>query len=297
MARRVDDDRIRSIIGEVEKPSFVWQQQFDGFGETLHKLARCDWNAVPEPDLWEYFNDLAYVEHLQPELFRHLFPSCVKYWYDTLLDNRTAEAGSAEFHLALHRGRIIGRMLDDQQRSRLYDIFVDGLLDRIDAEDGSWFGSRSAAGHSAIWRFNSLGYIAPLTDLIWQRWWTLDSRGKCITAVMYASGLIYIDADNPIYPEWTPQKGGGGPYLTESDCTIYDAGWLPENIAALENTLTVDFILDRLRVAAGRLADDPVAATASRIAADAQQRREIIEIRISDLLSEMGRPALDHARW
>ena len=297
MKRRVDNERIRAIIGKVAKPEKVWQRQFDHFDDTLRQIARCDWDAVPEADLWEYFNDLAYVEDLQPDLFRHLFPTCVKFWYDTLIRSASAEAGSAEFHHALHRGQILWLMLTPHQRDRTFDVFIDGMMDRIDLEDGSWFGRRCKCSHSIVARFNSLGYIAPITASLLGQWGSLDRHGKSVAAVMYASGLVYFEGENPIYPKHTCEEGGGGPYLTESDSTILDAPWLPENLEALQQTLSAGFIVDSLAVAASNLRDHAVAGVAARIAADAAERQELIELRLSELVGDLARPALQHELW
>ena len=42
---------------------------------------------------------------------------------------------------------------------------------------------------------------------------------------MYASGLIYLKGENPIYKASTPERGGGGPYLTEIDSPLFDRAW------------------------------------------------------------------------
>jgi hypothetical protein len=74
---RITRDRFVNLLGPAPKPRTVWQEQFDGFNEKLSDLAQMDWDRVPDDYLWYYFLDLAYVE-LQPDLFRHLFPTCLK---------------------------------------------------------------------------------------------------------------------------------------------------------------------------------------------------------------------------
>jgi hypothetical protein len=54
---RVTKSRFRDVLGATPKPSTVWQRQFDGFNDTLRGLARREWDAVPEQDLWEYFHE------------------------------------------------------------------------------------------------------------------------------------------------------------------------------------------------------------------------------------------------
>ena len=59
------------------KPRAVWQKQFDGFHGDLQRMAQLDWDKIPESDLWYFFHDMAYMD-LQPDLFRHAFPTCLK---------------------------------------------------------------------------------------------------------------------------------------------------------------------------------------------------------------------------
>ena len=90
-----------------------------------------EWDRVPDRHLFSYFDDLAYVS-LQPDLFRHLFPACLKYWYDTLMRN---EADN-NFHYGLIQGQVSENMLTESERVALYNLFRDGMLDRIEAERG-----------------------------------------------------------------------------------------------------------------------------------------------------------------
>src|SRR5207302_5957368 len=99
-----------NILGPAPKPQKTWEEQLDYFNDKLGEMARMDWDRVPDDYLWYYFHDLAYVE-LQPDLFRHLFPACLRYWYDTLMRNEDATYGDSDFHNALMRGQILERML------------------------------------------------------------------------------------------------------------------------------------------------------------------------------------------
>ena len=94
-----------------------------------------DWDRVPDDYLWYYFHDLAYVE-LQADLFPHLFPACLRYWYETLMRNEAPSLGDSDFHYSLMRGQILENMLSESERQSLYDFFRDGFLDRIEAERG-----------------------------------------------------------------------------------------------------------------------------------------------------------------
>ena len=222
---RITKSRLRAVLGPAPKPLTVWQRQFDGFDDTLRKLAQSEWDEIHEANLWEYFLDLTYQE-LQPDLFRHLFPACLKFWYDTLMRNEGAQRGDADFHRALLHGNILSKMLDDQERQRTLDIFIDGFLDRVDLQRGFKYERPGKAANAWISRFNSIGLVAPVIPEIWRRWWSLDTSGKAVSAMMYASGLIYWKGENPIYLPWTCDEGGGGPYLTVWDSEVFDRSWL-----------------------------------------------------------------------
>ena len=289
---RITRERMLGVLGEAPKPTHVWQRQFDGDDATLQRLAELDWDAAPEQDLWCYIHDLTYVE-LQPDLFRHVFPRCLMFWYETLLRNESAERGDADFHRALIHGEILTKMMSPEERRRLLAFFVDGLLDRIDMERDfdvvrslSWIG-----------RFNTLGIVAPIIPDVWNAWWALQTRGQAIAAIKYASGLIYLKGENPIYPPWTPSEGGGGPYLTEWDAAIYDQSWLADNVSFLREILTTDYVLERMRVAAAALASSPEAEMARLVADDAEKRQDVITLRIDDLVANLAKANFAKDRW
>ena len=132
---RITELRMREVLGPAPKPKIVWQKQFDGHNDTLEKLARTDWDEITSSDFWEYFNDLAYQE-LQPDLFQHVFPACLKFWYMTLMQHESTDVGENDFHSALLSGDILHKLLTETERLRLQQFFIDGFLDRIDIERG-----------------------------------------------------------------------------------------------------------------------------------------------------------------
>lgn len=292
MSGRITKNRLVGVMGQVRKPAHVTQQQFDCSNATLRKLAASDWDEIDTADLWEYFHDMAYVV-LQPDLFAHLFPACLKYWYDTLMRDEDASRGDAEFHYSLVTGKIFDQMLSEPQRQRTFDIFTDGILDRLDQERD--LEKKSASIMPAPWlcRFNSLGLVAPVIAPIWSRWWSMDSPGQAVSAIIYASGLIYLRGENPIFPK----QEGVGPDMMEHDAMIYDRGWLAPNIDFLTEMLTPDYVLERLSIAAGVLAGQPEAPMATQILDDAGKNRDIMEIRIGDLLYGLARRESERGLW
>lgn len=294
--RRITKQRMVDVLGLAPKPKTVWQRQFDGDDEKLRELARRDWDDIADDGWWQYFLDLTYVE-LQPDLFRHLFPACLKYWYETLLRDESTDRGDADFHSALVKGDVIAEMLDNAERERLYQFFVDGFLDRLDLERGFKYAPGGKSANAWISRFNALGLTAPIVPRIWRAWWSLETPGQCVSAMMYASGLIYLKGENPIYGVWTPTEGGGGPYLTEWDANLYDCAWLAPNLTFLRDVLSADYVYERVAAAAERLASEPEAALARKIAEDAQARGDVISTRIGNLVTNLAKPRLAQDRW
>ncbi|CAA6808989.1 MAG: Unknown protein [uncultured Sulfurovum sp.] len=286
---QITPERSRHIFGNPSRPKVIKEKQFDGFDKELKQIAKTHWKDVTEEDLWYYLHDLAYVD-LQPELFNYLFPICLNFWYNSLMRNDSADRGDTEFHYSLYRGKILETMVTDKQKKEIYDYFYDGFLERIEKERGFEYIGTNTPAYSWMYRFNSLGYIAPIIEKIWLSWWEINTPGKAVSAIMYASGLIYVKGENPIFEQLTPRKGGGGPYLTESDADIYDTGWLQENINFLNQMLSVKYIQEKVQLAANQLSNEPEAVMAQKVANDALIQSDIIQIRIEDLINNLSRP-------
>lgn len=277
-------------------PETVWEEQFDGFNNELAVLATTDWRLIEDNDLWYYLHNLSYMK-LQPDVFNYLFPVCLNFWYQSLMRNDSTECGDAEFHYSLYRGNILDKMISKTRRDIIYAYFHDGFIDRLEVERGYEYCGSSTPAYTWINRFNSIGYIAPIIDRIWTNWWSLKHPGTSVSAVMYASGLIYLKGENPVFGEWTCNKGGGGPCLTASDDSIYDIPWLPTNLDFLKNTLSVDYIQEKMHMAATALSSEPEGKQALKLAQDSLANSEILAIRIDDLIDGLSKPAQARPSW
>ena len=281
---RITPDRMVGVLGAAPKPATVWQEQFDYCNEVLVKLAQTDWEQVPDEYLGYYFLDLAFTD-LQPDLFRHAFPACLKFWYRTLMSGDSASRAHCDFHYALMKGQILEKMLSPQERQSLLEFFRDGFLDRIEAES-DFTRDRGKKANAWIFRFDALGTAVPVIPHIWESWWALDHPGKAVSAVMYGSGLVYLPGENPIFGAWTEDYGPGGPYLgwgTGNEC------WRDDNVTFLREALSARYVVQKMDQAARALAGSPDAELASQVAKDAKTRTGIIEMRIGDLLERLSR--------
>ena len=272
-------ENCRSIFGNPKPPAVIWQQQFDGLD--LTPLISKDCNKLTNADLYDYWDDLAYVKELQPDLFQYLFPICLAVWHEELMQHRLITP--PYFYQTLQRCKVTKGLMSEQQRQGVYHYMCDALIGLIEQEHDFAYAYMHTPVYTWTDTFNNLGALAPVIESLWLRWWALDNHGKAISALKYASGLVYGPRENPLFPPWTREEGGGPPNLADMDTTCFKEGWLPENLLFMRETLSAGYICDKLAQAAAVLRDTPESETATRIASDAQQRQDIITIRIEEV--------------
>ncbi|MDG3007176.1 hypothetical protein [Paludisphaera mucosa] len=283
-------DRARAICGDPRPPGAVTERQFDGYDHVLKRLARTPHERMDLGDLGYYYHDLAYVE-LQLDLLEYLLPACLMDWRDSLMKNRSAGDGGVELHFGLLRGDVLERLVAADRREAVYAFFRDAFLERLDAERGFVAAGMRTPAYGWMGRFNSVGLIMPRIDLLWEPWWSLETPGRAVAALQYCSGLMYFEGENPLFSRWTPERGEGGPYLTESDSLIHDVGWKPENVEFLSRTLTVEFVEVRVAQAVARLEGEPDGEKARRLLDDLPASRDLIASRAAELPLLLAKPA------
>jgi hypothetical protein len=281
-------DRVRRILGNPQPPRTVEQRQFDYFDEALCRLARTPHDQIDFSDLWYYHHDLAYVE-LQPDLFDYLFPACLMDWHRSLMANQPCSHGDSEFHYGLHRGQVLEKMMGPDRRQAVHEFFRDSFSDRLDGERGFVYSASETPAYGWIGRFNSLGLIMPRIDLLWDAWWSLNTPGRAVAALQYCSDLMYFEDENPLFPAWRKEHGGGGPCIWTNDSRIYDTGWIDCNLDFLRTSLSVAFVNDGVARAAVRLAGEPEWEMARRLEADLPDRQELLELRVAELPTLLGK--------
>lgn len=282
-------ERARGIFGNPKPPQRIWERQFDYDDEALHRIARTPYDEIDFSDLWYYHHDLAYVE-LQPDLFAYLFPVCLMDWHQTLMQNEACSHGDSEFHYGVWQGNVFEKMMTPEQREAVFEFFRDSFLIRLDAERGFVYSGSKTPAYGWMGRFSSLGIILPGIEKLWNTWWSLNTPGRAVAALQYCSGLMYFEWDeNPLFGNWTQAEGGGGPYLSNNDSHIYQAGWLPENLAFLTKALTPDFVKDRVKCAVDCLKNEPEWDTAKRLKDDLPKVEDAIQITIDELLAGLAK--------
>ncbi len=274
--------RLRTIFGNPNLVAQVTEQQFDYNDEKLREMGRTPHDEIDPGDLWYYHHDLAYVE-LQAELFAHLFPVCLMDWHRTLLANEPCSHGDSEFHYGIIRGNVMEKMLTTEQRNQVAQVFRESMLYRLDQERGFEYDRMKVTACGWMGRLNSLGLFSESLPSIWQAWWEVETPGRAVCLLQYCSGLMYFDGENPIFEKWTCERGGGGPHLWENDAEVYDRGWSLENVRFLREFVTTERVIRAIQNAALCLERDPESEQAARIAADIDDRIELIDSRVSEL--------------
>ncbi|MDR3324127.1 MAG: hypothetical protein LBS89_07985 [Zoogloeaceae bacterium] len=270
----------RQLFGNPEPPAEVWEKQFDYCYDELEKLAHKDWRLMDENDLGIYLLDLKYVEPLQPDLFRYLFPVCLALWQECLMQERFFEGEACTFLDVLQRGNLFERMMTFDERQAVQDFMSEALIRSLGQP-------RRFASEEVFWMhtLTNFGALIPKIPEVWTRWWTFDLPGKAVAALMFASLLMYSDTENPIFrsPRFVPRVSKVMDYR-------FDEGWLEPNLAFLHDTLTVDYLQTKIAEAATVLQHEPEGKLAARLVTDAKERQDIIPIFIEDLLTELRYP-------
>lgn len=270
------EERCRAIFDDEPPVRHVWEPEFDYADEELQALAATDWRDITDHQLSCYYVlNLVYNEPMQPELFRYLFPLCLAKWREALLAHGHGDHFEESLLRALRRPYLWREMMNAGQRQQVRAFIIDTMLARMDNERGfsvplSWLSV-----------FNEIGGIAPVMRIIWSRWWSLDSFGKAVCALQYAAYLIYAGEDNILCPEGWHCAG----WL---HALSHTESWSQENWAFLCRALTPQTILEGVQAAAKKLRGEPEEDIAARIAQDALNAAEIIEIQIEDVLTELA---------
>lgn len=286
---RILPERVRNILGNPSPPPTVWEQQFDGDQAELESLVSRDWKEIKLKDLYIYFLDLNYYVELQPDLFRYLFPICLYRWYESLMQNEQdpleesrLEEWLEQFHFAMGNGALLQSMTSPDEREAIYAFFHEALIERIEAERG--FFKTGYPDYKWIFRLYDVGVFAPVIHQIWTTWWSLNSPGKAVSAIIYASSLVYLEGENQIFDPIFRRSAYGEPYTL---CEGTGGYWLIENSQFLEKTLNVEYIQTKLIEAAERLSTEPEGDIAFQVAEDALklERDEIIALRLAAVIA------------
>jgi hypothetical protein len=215
---------------------------------------------------------------------------CLWDWHLTLQANESCSHGDSEFHYGLVRGDVVEKMLSPGQRVEVFAFLRDSMLDRLDQERGFIYAGVRTPAFGWIGRLNSLGLVMPQMERLWSDWWTLSTPGQSVAAIQYISGLMYDSDENPLFGKWTPDEGGGAPFIAGDDSFVSHEGWLPTNLQFIRGALTLDYVRSTLERAVKFLDSEPEAEKALGIQRDFPARVEIVERRLCELPDLLAKP-------
>lgn len=241
--------RLTEIFGNPVKPKTVVQEQFDGAQLDLESTAAKAWHEIDQSDYWHYLLDLCYVD-LQPDLFDYLFPAFLIRWWEGQLTRMGGPESECDFYRAIDRGNVLAKMMDEVRREKVLAWMVDAYMEGVAAWGGHLSVVYDSHGpdnlHGPLWSFHALGQSVPISASILDRLSDIRNEGIAQWWLVLAMGLAWKDNECPPVPPWTPAEGGGGIYVVGSAASIYDHGYLEENLRAVRAQLTVETLVERL---------------------------------------------------
>ena len=291
--------RIKSIFGDPVPPHYVTQEQFDGAQDDLVRTAAKKWHEIDQSDYWHYLLDLCYVD-LQQDLFDYLFPAFLIRWWEGQLNRFGGPASECDFYHAIDHGQVLDKMMSESRREQVLSWITDAYMEGVDAWSNKLSVAYNSQGpndlHGPLWSFNALGQSVPVTQAILQRLSDISTIGRAQWWLVFAAGIISNENECPAVPEWTPDHGGGGVYITESATSIFDHGFLPENLEAIRAFLDFSRLTDMMERSAELIPSFPHGDWARVTWEECWTNPEKIEVRVRQLIYLLGLPDLGGVR-
>ena len=249
---------LRRALGTRTSPPALTQRAFDGDDGHLRRLIKL---APEQPasasDLWDYAQDLLYSE-IQAPLLLYLLPWCLEAWHDDLRGTHHEYGAFVEhFYPVLADRGIFDNLLTPAQTDAVSSFIRESLLEEIDDQRGLAYRGTNARPYRWVTALTTYGVLLPDIERAWSAWWSIDTVGRAVAAIQYASALMYPDDENPIFAPWTREEGGGPPALWDFGGHLYTHCWLPPNVECLRRTLSVTAIGNLLTRATSRLRGQP----------------------------------------
>ena len=275
---------VTKVIKSNGMPVMITQEPFDHDPGHYQRLGRLQSASPDNSDLVDYALDMQYME-LQPDLLRHLTPVLLAAWRRDLFEGDAAGYGGfvEYFWPALLKGTALRKLFTEREQAAFITFIRNSILDRLDSEDSLRFSGMGASPYRWVHSIVSYGVLFPDIEDLWNEWWQTKTPGHAIAAFQYASALMYEAEKNPVFAPWTPDKGGGAPALWDCGCHLFDTGWKEENVLFLKQTLSVDYLTERLRLALEKIHNLPVGETASRIVGDIPRQGALLALRIEEV--------------
>ena len=277
---------LRAALGATKPPEKITQASFDGDGRELKRLVQlADGERADGIDLIEYLHILCYVKEIQTDLFAYLLPVCLEEWARDLHGDPDAYRGAIEYlPPAFANSNVIGKHLTHNQAETAAAWVREEILKEMDEQRGLAYRGMGARPYRWIGSMTTYGVFRPDIELLWKPWWAVETVGRAVSLVQYASCLMYENDSNPIFSPWTAQEGGGPPTLWEFNGHLYEHCWMESNVEFLRGALTLETVEGALERAADRLEAEPEHEIAMRVRDDVPECSHMIEMRCEELV-------------
>lgn len=291
--------RIKSIFGNPVGPGRVTQLQFDGAQDALERAAAKPWHEIDQSDYWHYLLDLCYVD-VQQDLFDYLFPAFLIRWWEGQLSRFGGPESECDIYRAIDQGQVLTQMMSESKRQEVLEWIADAYIEGVDAWSNHLSVAYNCQGpndlHGPLWSFNALGQSVPVIKEILSRLLDLATIGRAQWWLVFATGLLWNENKCSAIPQWTPDGGGGGVYITGSATSIFNHGFLRENLEAFESCVNYSKLTTVLEQSANLMPSFPHGDWARATWEECLSRPQRVEARLANLIHLFGLPDLGGVR-
>jgi len=278
-----DPPSLHRALHATKPPEKITQEPFEGNDRHLRRLARLKpGDRAESEDLWNYAKDLLYTK-IQSSLLVYLLPFCLEAWRDDLKGNYGYGGFVEHLYPVLANRKIFDEHLNPEQAVVVSDFMKRCILREIDGQRGLAYQGSKAKPYRWIHAFTTYGVLRPDISLLWTEWWSLKTIGRAVAAVQYVSCLMYPENENPVFAPWTPNGGGGPPFLWDFEGHLYEHCWQSSNIQFLKETLNAPSVGHVLNSSVERLTDQPEIEVARQVESDLPILVETLKARCLEL--------------
>ncbi len=274
-------DRLRTALG-FPRPEILTQDSYDADEETIRRIR----DGRPAVRDWDgYIEAAIYGKPFQPDLFGYVLPEILTRWEETIGENHFGEL----VPLALVRCLPVAIPLE--QMLPVAEYLAESVLDRFERLE--WLAPPDRAASNVVYQWvEMLGTAALVPGSIrhlMAAWSRLETVGPATAMMQFASCVFYRTTENPLFPAWTPQLGGGPPCLWEEPGFAFGRGWHPSNTVGLADSLSPERLIE-LATLASDLVHPVDRGLARHIVSEIPVRRSFIEDRWPLLLKMLEEP-------
>lgn len=272
-------------------PKEIWQKPFDYFRGHCERIA----SPSEKTDLYDFldfFLDYQYME-VQRDLLAYTLPKALEAWARCVLGEPDHEKFTGDWHFegmweAFAYRPLYPEFLTLEQFSCVTQFLSDILIERMQQETSLSFQGSNASPYQWISLHATLTCIFPVTECIWERWWSMPASGLAVCGVQWISSLLYESNDNPIFEPWNKYTGGGPPLLFEVDF-LRSKPADHAGIEYLRKTLNIEWGRNVLEQAERVLKKHPEYKVIPKMLAEFELQSIILEERIETLINVLER--------